>query len=82
MTTSGRQCRGSIHCLPVLQQGQGTAGRILKDEALYQDVRASVQELQKLVADLNAGKGTAGKLLKSEELHDQIQRLDRQGRPV
>jgi len=56
-----------------LEQGQGTAGKFLKDEALYNDIRATTGEIRTLIADLNAGKGTAGKLLKDDALHNQLQ---------
>ena len=54
------------------EQGQGTAGKLLKDEALYSELRSSVAELRKLDRRSECRKGTAGKLLKSEELHDQL----------
>jgi len=56
-----------------LQNGEGTAGKLLKDPALYDQAQQTVQQMNQLVADLNAGKGTAGKLLKSDELHNQLQ---------
>jgi phospholipid/cholesterol/gamma-HCH transport system substrate-binding protein len=59
--------------LAALQRGEGTAGKLLQDPALYDDTRKTVAELRQLAADLNAGKGTAGKLLKDDELHRRIQ---------
>ena len=56
-----------------LQAGQGTAGKLLKDPALYDEARQTVAEMRSLVADLNAGKGTAGKLMKDDQLY---QRMD------
>lgn len=55
-----------------VQQGQGTAGKLLKDPGLYDDTRAAIVDVRKLLAGLNEGQGTAGKLLKSDELHDQL----------
>ncbi len=52
-----------------LQSGQGSAGKLLKDPALYDEVHRTVAEIRTLVADVNAGKGTAGKLLKNDELY-------------
>jgi len=47
-----------------LQAGKGSAGKLLKDEALYNDTRASIDHLNKILADVDAGKGSAGMLLK------------------
>jgi phospholipid/cholesterol/gamma-HCH transport system substrate-binding protein len=70
-----------------MQQGQGTFGKILKDPAMYNDAQAAIADLRKtidqankMLADLNAGRGSAGKLLKSDEfanqLHDTLAKLD------
>jgi phospholipid/cholesterol/gamma-HCH transport system substrate-binding protein len=66
-----------------LQSGQGTAGKFLKDPALFDEFRATIADvrrlinvdLKKIVDDLNSGKGTAGKLLKDDELHQRIVQL-------
>jgi phospholipid/cholesterol/gamma-HCH transport system substrate-binding protein len=58
-----------------LQAGQGTAGKLLKDPALFDDARATIAEIKTLIADLNAGKGTAGKLLKDDALHKRLDEL-------
>lgn len=59
-----------------LRSGRGTAGKLLYDDALYNDSRAAIQDLRnsvdginRITADLNAGKGTAGKFLKDEQLY-------------
>ena len=56
------------HAATDLQAGQGTAGKLLKDPALYNEMQETVKGVHKLVDDLNAGKGTAGQLLKSDDL--------------
>lgn len=60
-----------------LRSGKGTAGKLLYDDALYNDSRAAIQDLRnsvdginRITADLNAGKGTAGKFLKDEQLYN------------
>jgi phospholipid/cholesterol/gamma-HCH transport system substrate-binding protein len=58
-----------------LQTGQGTAGKFLKDTALYDEAKQTVDQIQVLVADLNAGKGTAGKLLKDDQLSKRLDEL-------
>jgi phospholipid/cholesterol/gamma-HCH transport system substrate-binding protein len=58
--------------LQQLQAGQGSAGKFLKDPALYDDLHSSVKGIQQIIDDLNAGKGTAGQLLKSDDLSNQL----------
>ena len=55
-----------------VQAGQGTAGKFLKDPALYDDLHKSVTQMNTILADLNAGKGTAGQLLKDGKLAKQL----------
>lgn len=55
-----------------MQAGQGTAGKLLKDPALANELQATLGEIKQLFAEMNAGKGTAGKLLKDEQLHKQL----------
>jgi phospholipid/cholesterol/gamma-HCH transport system substrate-binding protein len=47
-----------------LQNGKGSAGKILKDDTMYNNLNSSVAHLNSIVADADAGKGTAGMLLK------------------
>jgi phospholipid/cholesterol/gamma-HCH transport system substrate-binding protein len=58
-----------------LQQGQGTAGKLLKDPQVYDEAQQTLAEMRKLTQDLNAGKGTAGKLLKDDQLYKQFTEL-------
>src|SRR5579885_1489868 len=58
-----------------MQQGQGTAGKLLHDPQLYEDARNSMAEIRRLVTDVNSGKGTAGKLLKDDALYKQMNDL-------
>ena len=59
-----------------MQGGQGTAGKLLKDPALYDEMQKVARARSaSLLADLNAGKGTAGKLLKDEQLHQRFDQL-------
>jgi phospholipid/cholesterol/gamma-HCH transport system substrate-binding protein len=62
-----------------LRAGRGTAGKLLSDDALYNDTRAAIADLRasaekingvaddfrSITNDLQAGKGTAGKFLKT-----------------
>jgi phospholipid/cholesterol/gamma-HCH transport system substrate-binding protein len=62
-----------------LNEGKGTAGKLLKDEQLYNDARitiskfnTTVDRLDVILADAQQGKGTVGKLLKDETLYNNI----------
>ena len=62
-----------------LNEGKGTAGKLLKDEQLYEDTRtaiakitATVDKFNLLLADAQGGKGTIGKLLTDETLYNNI----------
>lgn len=70
----------------LLASGQGTIGRLLNDETLYNsalgtvtnlnetavDVRAAVQQAKALVADISAGRGTLGRMATDEKLYNEI----------
>jgi phospholipid/cholesterol/gamma-HCH transport system substrate-binding protein len=58
-----------------LQQGQGSAGKLLKDPQLYDEAQQTIAEMRRLTQELNEGKGTAGKLLKDEQLYKQFTTL-------
>lgn len=60
-------------------QGEGTLGRIINDEALYRNLDATVSEtkstmlrLQTTLDKVNRGQGTAGKLLSDPELYNSL----------
>jgi phospholipid/cholesterol/gamma-HCH transport system substrate-binding protein len=69
-----------------ITSGQGTAGKLIYDEAVYQSAQATLTNLQAAVADIkqtvaeaksvvaqvNSGQGTVGKLLKEEQLYQEI----------
>ena len=58
-----------------LQQGRGTAGKLMKDPQVYDEAQQTLTEMRKLTQELNAGKGTAGKLLKDDQLYKQFTEL-------
>lgn len=53
-----------------VQAGQGTLGKLVKDETLYHRVNAAVDDVHKLTQRAAAGEGTFGKLMVSDELYD------------
>ncbi|HMP81664.1 MAG TPA: MlaD family protein [Verrucomicrobiota bacterium] len=59
-----------------IASGEGTVGRLIYDQSLYDNVLAAMTDLQATVADargmlaeVNTGQGTMGKLLKDETLY-------------
>lgn len=55
-----------------LQNGDGTAGQLLKNPALYNQATATLTQLRELSTDLNRGRGSAGKLLTDDSLYNRL----------
>lgn len=62
-----------------LNEGKGTAGKLLKDEKLYEEARTAIANVNTLstkvdtiLNDAQAGKGTFGKLLTDETLYNNL----------
>ena len=58
--------------ISAIDNGKGTAGKLVNDPALYNRAVQTVNELQALANNLNAGKGTAGKLLTDDTLYNNL----------
>lgn len=61
--------------------GQGTVGKLLKDEALYRETTASMTQLKEILQKINQGQGSVGKLVNDRELYNNakltLQKLDK-----
>jgi phospholipid/cholesterol/gamma-HCH transport system substrate-binding protein len=55
-----------------VESGQGSAGKFLKDPALFDRMNQTLAEVQKMVNDVSAGKGSVGKLLRDDELYNKL----------
>lgn len=62
-----------------LNEGKGSAGKLLKDERLYEDARdtlakfnSTAEKLDAILADARSGKGTFGKILTDETLYNNL----------
>jgi phospholipid/cholesterol/gamma-HCH transport system substrate-binding protein len=55
-----------------INRGEGTAGKFIADEALYNNLNRTVIESQELVKRVREGEGTVGKLLNDPKLYEEI----------
>jgi phospholipid/cholesterol/gamma-HCH transport system substrate-binding protein len=93
LTQTGNELLNQINKLAVptneilnkANRGEGTLGRIVNDEALYNNLDATVSEtrttmlrLQNTIDRINRGEGTAGKLLNDSELYNSLNRTTTQ----
>ena len=60
------------HIIAGIENGEGTAGKFLKDPALFDRMNATLAEVQKMVNDISAGKGSVGKLLRDDEMYNKL----------
>ncbi len=51
-------------------RGEGTLGKLLKDDSLYKQAKDTLANLNEVSKDINKGKGTLGKLIKDESLYN------------
>jgi phospholipid/cholesterol/gamma-HCH transport system substrate-binding protein len=57
----------------LVESGQGSIGKLLVDETLYNHVLQIVDEVNQLAQALDSNKGTLGKLINDREIYDQAQ---------
>jgi phospholipid/cholesterol/gamma-HCH transport system substrate-binding protein len=55
-----------------VQKGQGTIGKLLTDESLYNNLNSAATRINSVVASVQGGQGTIGKLLTSDELYNKV----------
>jgi phospholipid/cholesterol/gamma-HCH transport system substrate-binding protein len=69
-----------------IRSGKGTAGKLITDEAIYNDARAAIarfntaaERIDNVVASAQRGEGTAGKLLTDDSLYNNVNQLSSEG---
>jgi phospholipid/cholesterol/gamma-HCH transport system substrate-binding protein len=53
-----------------VKDGQGTVGRLFSDEALYNNLNATIRETQDVMTELRSGKGSAGRFMNDPALYN------------
>jgi phospholipid/cholesterol/gamma-HCH transport system substrate-binding protein len=54
-----------------VEKGNGTLGRLLKDDSLYTELAAASRDVRGIVRDVKNGEGTVGKLVKDQAAYDE-----------
>jgi len=64
-----------------VNSGQGTVGKLLKEDGLYRETTDSMTNLKEILQKVNQGQGTVGKLVNDRELYNNakltLQKLDK-----
>jgi phospholipid/cholesterol/gamma-HCH transport system substrate-binding protein len=58
-----------------INQGQGTIGRFVNDEAFYNNLNTTVRSVDDLMRQIQNGQGTAGKLVNDPELYNNLNQV-------
>lgn len=51
-----------------IEQGEGTLGKLIKDESLYQEAKETVRSMKEIAEKVEKGEGTLGKLVNDDQL--------------
>ena len=64
-----------------IQQGRGSVGKLLTDDAVYVEMRDSLTQLKEIMQKVNTGEGTAGRIVNDASLYKNakltMQKLDK-----
>jgi phospholipid/cholesterol/gamma-HCH transport system substrate-binding protein len=60
------------HISGTIDSGQGSAGKLINDPALYDQAVSAVHQLNTLAMGLNQGRGSAGKLLTDDTVYNNL----------
>ena len=58
-----------------INEGDGTLGRIINDEALYDSLNAAIIDTQAVIRQIRSGQGTAGKFINDPAIYNNINDL-------
>jgi phospholipid/cholesterol/gamma-HCH transport system substrate-binding protein len=80
LTESGNELVGQLNELSTqvtditrkINEGQGTLGRFVNDEAFYDNLNITIRETQGIMRQLRSGNGSAGKLINDPALYNNL----------
>ena len=53
-----------------VKEGRGTVGRLFSDEALYNNLNATIRETEDVMKDIRSGRGSAGRFINDPALYE------------
>ena len=65
-----------------VRDGKGTVGRLFNDEALYNNLNATIRDAEELATQIKSGKGSAGKFIYDEALYNNANEISANLRKV
>ncbi len=71
----GSAVQGIQAMIDSVNEGEGTLGKLLTDDTIYNNLVSVSENLKTLGMRLENGDGTVGKLLKDEEVYNDVQRM-------
>jgi len=86
LTTSGNDLMQQLNKLSAeftdiagrINQGQGTLGRFVNDEAFYNNLNATIRDTQSVIRQIEAGRGSAGKFITDPTLYNNVAEVSAQ----
>jgi phospholipid/cholesterol/gamma-HCH transport system substrate-binding protein len=58
--------------LTQIESGNGSIGKLIYDEKLYDRLNSSVTEVQRLITQITEGRGSIGKIISSDDLYNKV----------
>lgn len=65
-----------------VKEGKGTVGRLFSDEALYNNLNATIRETDELMRQIRSGEGSAGRLINDPALYNNANAITLQLRQI
>lgn len=65
-----------------VEEGKGTVGRLFSDEALYNNLNATVRETEEILRQIRSGNGSAGKFVNDPALYNNANEIALQLRKI
>lgn len=58
-----------------INKGEGTLGKLIKDDKVYDDVKKTMEVLRDVSEKVNRGEGTLGKLIKDDAVYEEAKKV-------